>query len=402
MSLKPFIPYGRHNIDDEDIQAVINVLKSDFLTCGPQVEAFEKALAEKVGARYAIACSNGTVALHLAYLALGLQQEHSILVPTLTFAATATAAKYIGCQIHFMDINAETGLISPDTWNYSLQSTDHSLKAIVPVHIAGQVVDMETLHKDARKRNLYIVEDACHAIGSTYQDKAGKTYKVGSCAHSDLTVFSFHPVKTIAMGEGGAITTNNPEFYEKIKRLRHHGMEKNIDHMHLTEMALDQDGKLNPWYYELHEIGYNYRLSDLHCALGLSQLKKLDVFKKQRSQLVEHYHSLLQPLSSYVTPLKPAIKDDPCYHLAVVLIDFSGLNLERADVMNALRQKGIGSQVHYVPLHLQPLYQHSFRTGQFPGAFSYYTKTLSLPLYVGMTLDDVTRVVNALRKILKL
>lgn len=396
-----FLPYGRQCIEEDDIAAVVAVLRGDFLTTGPAVEAFETALAACVGARFAVVCSSGTAALHIAMAALDLGPEDTVAVPSVTFLATANAARYVGAEVEFVDVDPRNGLATPSTFEQAIAgASGNRLRAMTPVHLAGQCVDMPGLLATARQHNLRIIEDAAHALGTTYLDENGETVAVGSCRHSDMAIFSFHPVKTVAMGEGGAVTTNDPELHEALLRLRNHGMTRTPDDFANRELAFAADGKANPWYYEMPKPGFNYRATDLQCALGLSQLGKLPRFAERRRVLVDAYDRRISALSPSVTPLSRVPGCVPTWHLYPVLIDFNASGLERALVMNELRNRGVGTQVHYIPVHLQPYYQDRYGKQILQGAEAYYEKALSLPLFVGMDDADVDRVVDALGEVL--
>lgn len=387
-----FLPYGRQEIGDDDVAAVAAVLKGDWLTTGPAVEAFEKALAEKVNAKFAVVCSSGTAALHLAALAAGIGPGDAAVVPSITFLATANAIRYVSGDVMFADVDPATGLMTPATLESALARSAGHVKAVLPVHIAGQSVDLEAISAIAKRASAVVIEDACHALGTTFA--AGGV--VGDCRHSEMTVFSFHPVKTIAMGEGGAITTNHPAHYERLLRLRNHGMTRNPTQFRNTDLAFGADGKPHPWYYEMPEVGFNYRASDIHCALGLSQLRKLDGFITKRRDLTALYDDQLKPLAPHILPPQRTGLSDPAWHLYAARIDFTGLNVPRELFVQRLRDEGIGTQVHYVPVHMQPYYQDTVGPLQLPGAMAYYRSTLSLPLFPAMTVDDVKRVVSAL------
>lgn len=392
----PFLPYGRQTIDADDIAAVVEVLESAALTTGPKIPAFEKALALQVDAPFATVCSNGTTALHLAAAALGLGEGDAVIVPTVTFLATANAARYVGAEVIFADVDADTGLMKAEHLEQALTVKGRGrVKAVFPVHMMGHLVDLPTLKPVADQRGLSIVEDACHALGGQY----GDDHRVGACHHSDMACFSFHPVKTIAMGEGGAVTTRNPKFHEKMQRLRSHGIVREANGFQHLDLALDAQGRPNPWYYEMPEIGWNYRATDFQCALGLSQLKKLSQFVDRRQQLVDRYRELLPELAPIIQPVTTANSQHPGWHLMVVLIDFDRLWMDRSAVMRALLEKGIGSQVHYLPVHHQPYYCQRYGRQDLPGADRYYARCLSLPLYPAMNDGDVERVVAALKDI---
>ena len=394
-----FLPYGRHCIDDDDVAAVTAVLKSDWLTTGPVVDDFESAFAEKVGARYAVSCSSGTAGLHLAALALGLGPGDEAIVPAMTFLATANAARYVGGEVGFCDVDPETGLMTPETLHAAATGAAGQPRAAFPVHLNGQTADMPALARIARKRGLAMVEDACHAVGATYQ-AGNEHFAVGSCRHSDMTVFSFHPVKTIAMGEGGVVTTNDADLNEKLRAFRNHGMTRAPEKFADRAAAFAQNGTANPWHYEMPEPGFNYRVSDIHCALGLSQLGKLDRFVARRRALAERYDMLLVPLAPRVRPVERVANCTPAWHLYVVLIDFAAFGTERAVVMNQLKENGIGTQVHYPPVHRQPYYRERYGDLTMPGADAYSARCLSLPLFPDMDDGDVDRVVSCLSSVL--
>lgn len=396
----PFLPYGRHFIEDDDIAAVVAVLKSARLTCGPAIERFEAALAAETESAHAVACANGTAGLHLAALALGLDSRSTVIVPAVTFAATANAARHVGARVHFSDVDPESGLMRPADLEAALDSLKRGrAHAVFPVHLGGQVADPPGLAHVAREQGLKIVEDACHGLGTIYAGE-GRSLPVGACAHADLTAFSFHAVKTVAMGEGGALTTNDPALCQRLKRLRNHGVEREAKRFTLSEQAFDAEGRPNPWYYELSELGFNYRASDIACALGESQLKKLSRFAAERRRLVALYETALKPFTPAIRPVARMPGCVPAWHLFTVLIDFPRLDLERAELMARLETRGVGSQVHYIPLHMHPYYrrhrQEAHDTRALPGAEAYYARALSLPLFVGMSEADVLRVADAL------
>lgn len=394
----PFLPYGRHSIDEADIRAVEQILNSDFLTTGSMTPEFEAKLAVKTAAKHAVCVSSGTAALHLAALSLGLEAGDIVIVPTITFLATANAQRYVGADVVFADVDPNTGLMGPDHLVQALERAAGKAKAVFPVHLAGQCADMAGISEIAKKHNLAIIEDASHALGAHYHNN-NKDCQIGSCADSDMTVFSFHPVKTITMGEGGAITTNDGALAERLKRLRSHGVERSAAAFVNDDLAFTKNIEVNPWYYEMQELGFNYRASDIHCALGASQLKKLDTFVARRSHLSHLYDHTLAALSPVVRPLGRVPDCDPAWHLYVVLIDFEAAGISRASLMNQLRKLGIGTQVHYIPVHKQPYYLNT-NTPNLPGAQAYYERCLSLPLFPSMADEDVGLVVEALTSVL--
>jgi UDP-4-amino-4,6-dideoxy-N-acetyl-beta-L-altrosamine transaminase len=399
---KRILPYGRQAIDDDDIAAVAAVLRSDWLTTGPATHAFEAALAERCRAPHAISCANGTAALHLACLALGLGAGHTVIVPTMTFAATANAPRLVGAEVVFADVDPENGLMRPENLREAITRATASgrrASAVFPVDLAGQCDDLQEIADIARRDGMVVVEDACHAIGAEYRRHDGTWQAIGASTDSDMTVFSFHPVKTIAAGEGGAVLTRRADLAERLALFRGHGIHRNSAAFVDTEAGFDHS-TVNPWYYEMVELGLNYRLSDVNCALGLSQLKKLDRFVATRRSLAEHYDARLAPLGPLVRPIARSSWCRPAWHLYSVLIDFEQAGVTRGQVARELEARGIRSQVHYIPVHRQPYYRARYGEQRLPGAEAYYRRTLSLPLFVGMDTDDVDRVVDVLADIL--
>jgi UDP-4-amino-4,6-dideoxy-N-acetyl-beta-L-altrosamine transaminase len=399
-TLPAFLPYGRQVIEDDDIQAVCDVLHGDYLTTGPLVERFESALAGAVGAEHAIACSNGTAALYLAARALGLGTGSKVIVPSITFLATASAPHLAGAEIVFADVDPDSGLMRPADLEDALARVGRA-HALFNVHLNGQCGAVEEIADIARTHDLKIVDDACHALGTSFTAGDGTPRHVGANAFSDLTVFSFHPVKTITMGEGGAVTTNDGAQAAALKRVRNHGMTRDPDEFS-TEDGFDDEGRANPWFYELTEPGFNWRATDIQCALGLSQLGKLGRFSTRRRALAAAYDALLAPYASVVKPVAQHFATAPTWHLYAVLIDFEACGLTRAKVMRRLADEGIGTQVHYYPVHRQPYYAARTGAAALPGADRYYARALSLPLFASMSMHDVERVVQALRKSLHL
>jgi UDP-4-amino-4,6-dideoxy-N-acetyl-beta-L-altrosamine transaminase len=382
------LPYGRQTIEDDDIAAVVEALRADFLTTGPAVEAFEDAFAATVGARYAVACSNGTAALHLALLALDVKPGEVVIAPAITFLATANCARYVGADVIFADVDPDSGLMTPATLAAAIARVgDRRLRAVLPVHLRGDAADLPGLAALAHAAGAVLVEDAPHALGTTM--RYGNVAEcVGDGRHSAMATFSFHPVKTIATGEGGMVTTNDPALAVRLRTLRSHGMVR------------PEDG--DPWWYEMPEPGFNYRLPDILCALGQSQLKKLPRFAARRRALAGAYHAALAPLAPIVRIATQPAWSDPVLHLMTVLIDFEAAGRTRRDVVEALKSQGIGSQVHYIPVHTQPYYRALYGPQSLPGAEAWYARCLSLPLYPGMADEDVDRVATALKAALAL
>lgn len=390
MSADGFLAYGRQEIGEEDIAAVARVLASGFLTTGPEIPAFEQEFAAYTGARHAVACSNGTTALHLALDALGVGPGDVCIVPTITFMATANAARYCGADVVFADVDAATGLMTPDTFRQALKRAGGKAKAVLPVHLAGVQCDMEAIHDIARKAGLKIVEDSCHATGSVRADGG----MAGDGRWCDAATFSFHPVKTLTTGEGGMVTTNDPSLASLMARQRSHGIERDSARFQRAQ------GAEEPWYHEMASLGWNYRLPDINAALGRSQLASMGRFATRRRALAAAYREHLASLSPLVTlPADPA-GQNPCRHLMNVGIDFEAAGRSRAEVMEALKARGVGSQVHYIPVHTQPYYRALYGEQHLPGAEIHYARTLSLPLFTAMGESDVERVCAALSEVL--
>ncbi len=389
-----FLPYGRQEIDDEDVAAVQAILHNDFLTTGPLVDEFESKFAETVGSQYAIACSNGTAALHLAALALGIGPGDRVIVPSVTFLATANAIRYVGADVVFADIDPDTGQMEPEQLAAAANTQEgRDARAVFTVCLTGTTADPKEIADAAGGREIAC--DASHALGTKYTS-GNERGTIGDCRHAAMTTFSFHPVKTITLAEGGAVSTSDDTLDRRLRLFRNHGMTREADSFTNAEMGFDAGGDPNPWYYEMAEPGYNYRLTDLQCALGLSQLRKLDRFAAQRRLLAARYAELIGPLSPHVRLLTTSDRCEPVRHLAVVLIDFAALGTNRARVMHQLRAGGIGTQVHYIPVHKQPYYRNLYGELDLPGAEAYYERTLSLPLFAGMETSDVDRVVEIL------
>lgn len=384
-----YIPYGRQWINEEDIQAVINVLKSDWLTQGPFIDQFERAVAEYCDAKYAVAVSSGTAALHIACIGTGLNKNDILWTSPNTFVASANCGIYCGASVDFVDID-------PLTYNMSVYELETKLekaekagklpKIVIPVHFAGQSCEMDQIHALAKKYNFTVIEDACHAIGGSY-----KNMKIGSCKFSDMTVFSFHPVKNITTGEGGMILTNRDDLYQKLILLRSHGITRKEEFM--------EGESHGPWYYQQIELGYNYRMTDIQAALGISQLRRLDDFVARRNYLAKRYDELLKDLPVTLPWLHP--DSYPAYHLYVVRLKLNEIKKTHRQVFEELRAAGIGVNLHYIPVHQQPFYRKlGFCKGQFPEAERYYNEAISLPLYPSMMREDQEFVIDTARAVL--
>ena len=361
--------YGHQSISADDIAAVDEVLRGDYLTCGPAVKAFEQAICAYTGAKYCVAVANATAGLHIAALAAGLGPGDEAITTPITFLSSANCIAFTGAKPVFADIDPATALIDPAEVERRITPRT---KALVPVDFAGQSCEMDRIAAVAKEHGLVVIEDAAHAIGSDYRGT-----KVGSCAYSDMTVFSFHPVKTITAGEGGAVTTNSPELYAKLCALRAHGVHKD------GEMA-------DTWEYEMCELGYNYRITDFQCALGLSQLRRLEEFKRRRREIVARYNAELG-----LPHLVEREDSCACFHLYPVLVE------DRRAFYFRAREAGLRLQVHYIPVHTQPWYRRTFGYGHgdFPKAEAYYARCISLPLYPALDDSDVDEIVARLKKL---
>lgn len=370
------IPYGKQTIEQDDIQAVVDVLKSDFLTTGPKIAEFEQTVADYVGAKYAVAISNGTSALHAACFAAGIEPEDEVITTPLTFAASANCVLYCGGTPVFADVDPKTYNIDPE--DIQRKITDRT-KAIIAVHLAGQPCDMDAIHSIAREHGLIVIEDGAHALGSVYKGK-----KVGSM--SDMTTFSFHPVKPITTGEGGMIVTDNEDFYKKMILFRSHGITRD------DSMMTRNDG---PWFYQQFNLGYNYRITDIQCALGCSQMKKLDRFLARRKEIVARYNEAFADCDNIITPYQLSDTESG-WHLYIVQVK----KCDRRQVFENMREKGIGVNVHYIPVYMHPYYQeHGYENVHCANAEEIYSHIISLPLYPGLTSEQQDYVIDTLKSL---
>lgn len=380
------IPYGRQHIAEEEIRAVVEVLKSDRLTQGPVIEEFERAVAAYCGAEYAVAVSNGTAALHLACLAAGLGPGDLLWTSPNTFVASANCGLYCGARVDFVDINLRTYNIDVTALAEKLETAarrEKLPKVVIPVHFAGQSCEMAAIRELADKYGFTIIEDACHALGGRYRGT-----KVGSCVFSEMTVFSFHPVKIITTGEGGMILTNRKNLYEKLLRLRTHGITR--------DPALMEGETHGPWYYQQIELGFNYRMTDIQAALGLAQLRKVEKFVERRHYLAERYNEKLNDLPVTIPYQHP--ETESAWHLYVIRVEAA----RRREIFERLRAEGILVNVHYIPVHTQPYYERvGFKTGDFPEAEAYYREALTLPLYYGLKEEEQDYVIGRLQEIIR-
>lgn len=400
--MSEFIPYGRQDISDEDISAVVSILKSDYLTQGPAVERFEGALGSYLNAEHTVSVSNGTAGLHIAYLAAGIGKGDAVIVPAITFAATSNAVLYCGATPIFADIDPKNGGMCIKSMTRCIaiaKSAGLNLKVIAPVHYAGRPCEMAPLCDIAKAHKLMIIEDACHALGAEYRlREEDKFQKVGASSFASMSVFSFHPVKHITTGEGGAVTTHDPELARRLRMLRSHGITKSTPEFTNSHRAVS-NGLQNPWYMEMQELGLNYRLCDIQAALGTSQVKRLPNFISRRREIASQYDKAFAG-QAHISPAAGDTKfSKHSYHLYPLRINLSALGHSRASFMGALREKGVGTQVHYIPVPWHPYYEsHSklWLSDKIEGATQFYEEELSIPMYSCMTNGDVSRVTDAI------
>jgi UDP-4-amino-4,6-dideoxy-N-acetyl-beta-L-altrosamine transaminase len=398
-STRPVLPYGRQLVDEDDIAAVVEVLRGDWLTQGPMIEEFERAICAVTGAQHAIAVSSGTAALHIACVAAGVVPGDSGLTSAITFVASANCIRYAGGRPEFCDVDADTGLMSVASLREAQRNGDP--KVIIPVDLAGTPCDLPAIQRLARESGALVIEDAAHSIGATYVHD-GAEHAAASCTHSDMAILSFHPVKHITTGEGGAVTTNDPELAGMLRDLRSHGITRDPDRLVRDE---------GPWYYEQHRLGFNYRITDIQCALGVSQMGKLERYVARRRELAARYdEAFAEPdVAARLAPLTVPEGRNSAYHLYVIRLlrgagDGDAEVLERRRALyDALRAEGILTQIHYVPVPRQPDFERNgLGRGSYPGADEYYAGCLSLPLFPGLAEEDVDRVIAIVRDALGL
>jgi len=400
------IPYGRQSISDEDIQAVVDVLRGDWLTGGPAVTQFEDVVREYIGVKHAIAVSNGTAALHLCCMALGVQSGDVGLTSPLTFLASANCIAYCGGRPDFIDIDLDSYCMSPEQLEKYIQKNG-APKVVIPVDFAGVPADLPRIHELAKQYGFSVIEDAAHSIGSSYQHE-GRTIRCGACVHSDLAIFSFHPVKTVTAGEGGMVLTNDDELARRVRMLASHGMERDlarfepwtVDNRHGVLLpdagSAESAGEKAPWLYQQQELGYNYRITDIQCALGTSQFRRLDETIRRRRILFDQYQQAFGPNPKLICPPCPE-GTNPAYHLYVLRFK-DGAKSMRLAACTALREEGIFAQVHYLPVYLQPWYrqQYGYDLGKCPEAETVYGDCLSIPLFPTMTEEDLQKVIRTI------
>ena len=386
------IPYGKHHVDEEDIKSVIKVLKSDNLTQGPLIDAFEKEISIYVGAKYSVALTSCTAGLHLAAIVSKINKGKVLLTSPITFVATANSSLYCNGETIFADIDSSTINISIDSIKKII--SQKKIHAIAPVHFGGLPCNMKKIKEIADEVGAIIYEDAAHAFGASFPDGS----KVGSCKYSDMTIFSFHPVKSIATGEGGVVTTNDKYLYERLLSLRNHGIEKNQDNFQSKNNSIT-NGINNPWYYEMQELGYHYRITDIQCALGLSQLKKIDKFIMKRRELAKKYDLAFENLKN-CEPIQKNMRDFSSNHLYILRINFKKLSKTRASLMEELKNVGIMTQVHYIPVILHPYFQKKgYKDDNFSNSYNYYNNALSIPLFYDLTNKEQSHVINQIKKL---
>lgn len=381
------IPYGKQYISEEDIAAVTETLRSDFLTQGPKINEFEEKFAEYIGSKYAVAVANGTAALHLSAMALNVNKNSKVITTPITFAASANCVRYCGGEVIFADIDAATALIDIEKIKELLAASPKgTYQGLIPVDLCGYPVNLEKLRALADEYGLWIIEDACHAPGGYFTDSKGIQQKCGNCVYTDLAIFSFHPVKHIACGEGGMITTNNKELYDRLISLRTHGITKDPKQMHENHGG---------WYYEMQELGYNYRLSDINAALGISQLKRADENLQKRKAIAKKYDDAFEN-NTDIKLIKPAEGFSHAYHLYVIQVN------DRKGLYDYLKQHNIFAQVHYIPVTMLPYYKElGYNTKCYPNANAYYEKCLSIPMYTSLTDEEQDFVIRTIKAFIK-
>jgi UDP-4-amino-4,6-dideoxy-N-acetyl-beta-L-altrosamine transaminase len=383
-------PYSQPDVTAADVDSVAESMQGHFLTQGPKLLEFEEALSKTLGAKHAIVCNSGTAGLHLAYLAVCLGPDRGLLTTPLTFLATASAARMCGAPVAFADTDPVAGNVTAETVRAALKAADVPIAAVTAVHLGGRACDMVDIRQETARSGVALIEDACHAPLASYSDKSGTRFSVGACTHSDAAVFSFHAIKHVAMGEGGAVLTNDDEIARRARICRNHGMIRE------PENWIQSPEPDAPWYYEMHEVGWNYRACELQCALGVSQLERLDEGIKRRREIAQRYDALLSGLNCLAVP---RFDSGHVWHLYPLTIDFAAAGKSRGQVMRELAQRGVGTQVHYIPVNSQPYYR-KISNDRTPNADKYYARTLSIPMYNGLSDEDVKTIAGHIRAVL--
>jgi|TARA_B100001093_G_scaffold520510_1_gene617192 perosamine synthetase len=385
------IPYGKHHLDKDDIKAVSNLLKSKNLTQGPIVKLFENKIAKYVKSKYAVAVSSCTAGLHLSSIVVGLKKDKTLLTSPISFASTANASLFCGGKVKFSDVDINSINISPEEIKKTIKK--NKIHCIAPVHFGGLPADMKTINKICKQKKLFIIEDSAHAFGAKYDN----LNKVGSCKYSDLSVFSFHPVKSMTTGEGGCITTNNYKFYKRLINLRSHGIEKDKKELINRSYAVEKN-IYNSWYYEMQELGYHYRITDIQCALGISQFKKINKFLNKRRFLAERYDKAFSDLKN-CAPLHFKQRKLSSNHLYVLRINFKKIEKSRQEIINFLKEKGITTQVHYIPIPLHPFYKFlNVKKNDISNSLEYYHSALSIPIFYDLTIKQQDYIIKIIKR----
>ena len=388
-----FLPYGKQNISNIDIQQINSVLKSNYITQGPIIEEFEKKFSRYVGSKYAIACSSGTAALHLSCLALNINKKSRVVTSSITFIASANCAEFVDSKLDLVDVEKNSYCICPDSLEKKLKKKKIDL--VIVVHLSGHCADLKRIQILKKKYKFRLIEDACHGLGGEYMGK-----KIGSCQYSDLSTFSFHPVKSMTTGEGGMITTNNKSLYEKLKIFRSHGVIRSKKLFKNKKYALDNSDNANRWYYEMQELGFNYRMTDIQAALGISQLKRLNKFINKRNNIAKFYNENFKH-NKNICLIRKSKDIKHSYHLYTLIIDFKKIKKSRNQIMKDLYRSNIGSQVLYIPIYLHPYYKkkYNFKIKSFPNSNEYYEKALSIPIFYDLNRQEQQFVIKMINKI---
>ena len=386
-------PYSKPEITTDDINAVVDTLKSGYLTQGDKLIEFENSISKSFGCKNTIVCNSGTAALHLVYSELGLNSHNALLTSAITFLATANAARMCDAPVILADVDPATGLMTAETIEKALKKSKSKIAVITVVHLGGRVCDLKAISKVAKKYGCLIVEDACHAPGAYLNDKNTQKNKIGACKYSIACTFSFHAIKHITMGEGGCVTTNNTKLSEKLKLNRSQGIIRDLSKLE------NKPEKKSIWYYEMQNLGWNYRADEMSCALGLSQLKRLNINIKKRRKLAKIYDQKFKNNIYINTPKKPNNIENHAWHLYAIAVDFVKIGKTRGEVMSKLLEQGIGTQVHYIPLFLQPYYKKNF-SKTYNGSMEYYNRTLSIPLYPNLSIENIEYIADKINKII--